>query len=65
MHHYKLIYFYNEDEWELYDLRRDPSELRNLYGHPFYGDITAELKRELSRLRVMYAVPEVDPVPGI
>ncbi|MBW7996334.1 MAG: sulfatase [Candidatus Glassbacteria bacterium] len=60
---YKLIYFYNLDEWELYDLQRDPSELRSLYGNPFYEEITAELKRELASLRARYAVPEVDPVP--
>ena len=58
---YKLIYFYNLDEWELYDLKRDPHEMRNLYGNPFYEDITARLKEELKALRIQYAVPETDP----
>ncbi len=60
---YKLIHFYNLDEWELYDLQRDPQEMRNLYGNPFYEEITIELKQELARLRLQYAVPEKDPVP--
>jgi len=60
---YKLIHFYNLDEWELYDLQRDPQEMRNLYGNPFYEEITTELKQELARLRLQYAVPEQDPVP--
>lgn len=60
---YKLIYFYNLDEWELYDLQRDPHELRNLYGNPFYEEITAELKQELAKLRELYAVPEDEPLP--
>jgi len=58
---YKLIYFYNLDEWELYDLQRDPQELRSVYGHPFYEDVTRQLKQELARLRDYYAVPEIDP----
>ena len=29
---YKLIHFYNDiDEWELYDLQADPTEMHNLY----------------------------------
>ena len=31
---YKLIRFYEFDEWELYDLERDPEELVNRYGDP-------------------------------
>ena len=32
---YKLIHFYNDiDEWELYDLQADPTEMRNIYGQP-------------------------------
>ena len=34
---YKLIHFYNDiDEWELYDLQEDPTEMHNLYGQPGY-----------------------------
>ena len=55
---YKLIYFYLLDEWELFDLQTDPNELNSIYGDPNYADIVTELKTELDRLRVEYAVPE-------
>jgi arylsulfatase A-like enzyme len=47
----KLIYFWTKDQWELYDLRADPAELRNLYGQPGQEPVTAELKATLARLR--------------
>ena len=49
---YKLIHFYHDiDEWELYDLEKDPLELKNVYSHPEYADAVKELKAELNRLR--------------
>ena len=52
---YKLIHFYQFDEWELYDLEKDPDELTNLYGKPRYADLTGVLKRDLEELREHYA----------
>ena len=52
---YKLIEYYSEgDYWELFDLKEDPNELKNLYGKPQAGQLTAELKQELGRLRAQY-----------
>jgi arylsulfatase A-like enzyme len=52
---YKLIEYYSEgDYWELFDLKEDPNELKNLYGAPASAQITAGLKQELSRLRAQY-----------
>jgi len=52
---YKLIHFYNDiDAWELYDLKKDPHELRNLYNDPSYQDVVKTLKIELTRLREKY-----------
>ena len=52
---YKLIEYYSEgDYWELFDLKDDPNELRNLYGSPGSAQTTAELKQELMRLRTQY-----------
>jgi len=48
---HKLVYFWTKDQWELFDLRSDPAELRNLYGQPGQEAITAELKAALSQLR--------------
>jgi arylsulfatase A-like enzyme len=52
---YKLIHFYNDiDEWELYDLKSDPDEMRNVYNDPAYADRVKELTAELKRLREKY-----------
>jgi len=52
---YKLIHFYHDiDEWELYDLQKDPKELNNVYEDPAYADVVKELKAELKRLREKY-----------
>ena len=48
---HKLIYFWKKDQWELFDLARDPYELHNLYGEPGQAAITARLKGELARLK--------------
>ena len=44
---YKLINFYENNDWELYDLKKDTSELNNIYGDPAYQKIQASLKNEL------------------
>ena len=52
---YKLMHFYySMDEWELYDLQEDPSEMNNLYGKEGYEEITAELKTKIKELQVQY-----------
>mgnify|MGYP006273422987 CR=1 FL=1 len=51
---YKLIYYYEIDEWELFDLARDPHELNNIIDNPMYEDVVAEMKSELKRLRAYY-----------
>ncbi|GAB4107975.1 MAG: hypothetical protein Kow00105_13010 [Phycisphaeraceae bacterium] len=57
---YKLIHFYQLDEWELYDLQNDPNELRSVFGDPDYADVQARLHAELDRLREQL---EVGPDP--
>lgn len=60
---YKLIHFYEIDEWEFYDLERDPHELKSVYDDPAQAEYVQELKEELARLREYYQVPE-DRVPS-
>jgi arylsulfatase A-like enzyme len=48
---HKLIYYWTKKEWELFDLRSDPAELRNLYGIAGQESVTAELKATLVRFR--------------
>jgi arylsulfatase A-like enzyme len=49
---YKLIDFFLEpEEFEVYDLEKDPDEAHNLYGKPGYEELTAHLKERLAALR--------------
>jgi arylsulfatase A-like enzyme len=58
---YKLVYYYQNDEWELFDLVTDPADQVNLYGKPGYSKITKDLQARLQKLRVQYDVPNTDP----
>ncbi len=51
-HTHKLMYFNTIDEWEMYDLVKDPNELKNVYADPAYAEVREELRKELQRLRV-------------
>ena len=52
---YKLIHFYYDvDEWELYDLEKDPHEMHSVYDDPAYATIQKELKKKLMALRKKY-----------
>ena len=55
---YKLIHFYNDiDEWELFDIEKDPNEMNNLYNNHIYSEIIKELKTELLKLQELYDDP--------
>lgn len=47
----KLICFWKKNEWEFYDLVKDPDELHNLYNEPTQQDAIAKLKEEILRLK--------------
>ena len=52
---YKLVHFYYDiDEWELYDRVNDKSEMKNVYNDPKYTKVKAELHKKLAALRVKY-----------
>jgi arylsulfatase A-like enzyme len=52
---YKLIHFYYDiDAWELYDLKKDPNELNNIYENSEYLPIVKDLKIKLQKLREQY-----------
>jgi arylsulfatase A-like enzyme len=48
---HKLIYFDRINQWELFDLKTDPRELRNIVNDPASASLVAGLKAELTRLR--------------
>ena len=52
---YKLAHFYYDvDEWELYDRKKDPLELNNVYNDSAYTEIVLDLKNKLTALRMKY-----------
>lgn len=62
---HKLIHLYALegkliDDWELFDLEKDPNELNSVYGDKKYAQVQSELATELKRLRRHYQVPTDD-----
>ena len=55
---YKLIHFYEDGVWELFDLENDKHELNNIYGQPGTEEITALLKEKLVKLQQQYGEQE-------
>ncbi len=57
---YKLIFYYACDMkggnqtppgWELYDLKKDPAEVNNVYDDPAYAEVAKRMKRQLGDVR--------------
>ncbi len=40
---YKLIHYYNEDYWELYDMVNDPRESQNIYSQSNQSEVLAKM----------------------
>jgi arylsulfatase A-like enzyme len=56
---HKLIHFLSEpDNWEFYNLERDPYEMLNLYGDPGQEDLIKDLTSKISALQNYYQVPD-------
>ena len=55
---FKLMHFYELEEWEMYDLQNDPHELQSVYDDPAYAEEVTRLKAELAKLKEQYKVPE-------
>ena len=51
---YKLVYYYDTNEWELFDLVEDPHEMNSLYDDLGHAELVTQLKAELHRLRRYY-----------
>ncbi|HSI35273.1 MAG TPA: sulfatase [Tepidisphaeraceae bacterium] len=48
---YKLIFFNTLNEWEMYDLEKDPNEMKNVYLAPDYSEVRDRLTKELERVK--------------
>lgn len=52
---FKLIHFYHDvNEWELYDRKKDPQEINNVYNNPEYAEIVGEMTKKLKDIRKKY-----------
>ena len=52
---YKLIHFYyDSDTWELYDLKKDPTEMNNVYDDPAYKEIRKNMHEKFEEVRAKY-----------
>jgi arylsulfatase A-like enzyme len=52
---YKLVrFYYDVDEWELYDRKKDPYELNNIYDEESYTAVRDDLHKRLELLRKKY-----------
>ena len=52
---YALMHFYDDiDNWEMYDIQKDPEEKHNIYNDPAYSAVQKELHSKLDSLRVKY-----------
>jgi arylsulfatase A-like enzyme len=51
---YKLIYFYTANEWELYDMKADPQEQKNLINIPKYQAEINRMKMKLVETKNKY-----------
>ncbi len=52
---FKLVHFYYDvDEWELYDRLKDPNEMNNVYNDPGYKEVVDKLTEELRKIRIKY-----------
>lgn len=60
---YKLVRFYGElNNWELFDLQKDPNELLNVIGHPDYSAVRESLHSKVRELILKYEDKEAEAV---
>lgn len=60
---YKLIHFYDLDQWELFDLEDDPHEMISVFNDPTYAEVRAEMETKLADLRKQLEVTSDEPDP--
>ena len=54
---YKLIRYYADNAWDLFDLEKDPHEMHSVYADPAYAGVRKELEAGLEALKREYRDP--------
>lgn len=54
---HKLIYFPKTDEWNLFDLQRDPMEMKSVHGEAEYRAVRDDLEQRFYGLREQFGAP--------
>ena len=61
---YKLMFFPEDQSWNLYDLKEDPREMKSVHDDPAYAKVLARMKELYAELKDQYQVSEATrPVP--
>jgi len=55
---YKLMWFPGTGSWNLFDLEKDPGEMRSVHDDPGYAAVLAEMRELYDRLKRQYHVSE-------
>jgi hypothetical protein len=53
-----MHYYYDIDEWEMFDLKADPQEMKNVYNDPTYTSVRKNLHKKLQKLMKKYGDSE-------
>lgn len=51
---YTLVHYPDNNEWELFDLDRDPEQIKNVYPDNTYSEVIEKLKKRLYELQTEY-----------
>lgn len=54
---HKLLHFYTQDEFNLFDLQEDPQELKSLHNDPAHAEVLADMMRRYRDARERYDIP--------
>jgi N-acetylglucosamine-6-sulfatase len=61
---HKIFYLPGTDEWQLFDLVKDPQELKSVHDDPSYSEVRKKLTKEFHRLREHYEAPSMKVKKG-
>ena len=54
---HKLFYLPSTDEWQMFDLEKDPNEMTNIHGQPNVAEAQQQLHAKYDELRLSYKAP--------